>query len=259
MTCSCKKSRDSEGSFKLAEVNQKSGLQQQSAAKSISGGLGIAGDIDWPQDKRFGTTNVELRKLGVFRSILCCRRGRSGGWPSVRWIVVDRPPVDLRPTASARLRWNRQRLVCTDMSSESIPYKAAAGAELNSVMGGLVSTTRSLAVWSARGFKKRWSIQTSSCLRAHRSCRGVGSLPEPSPRATACLRIPSRWSGGREGASGGRRRRGSLFARGFRPWRALGLRRWTGRRALVPDHLDRISCLLTMAANLSGKVRWSGI
>ena len=61
------------------------------------------GDIDWPQGKRFGTTEVELRRLGVLRSMLCFRRGRRGGWPSVRWIVVDRTLVDLRPTASARL------------------------------------------------------------------------------------------------------------------------------------------------------------
>lgn len=101
--------------------------------------MGIAGGIDWPHDKRFGTTEVELRKLGVLRSMLCFRRGRSGGWPSVRWIVVDRTPVGLRPIASARLRLKCQHLVYLETFWESIPYEAAAGSEFNSVEGGLVN------------------------------------------------------------------------------------------------------------------------
>lgn len=109
--------------------------QQQSAAKRMSGGLGTVRDIDWPQDNRFGTTEVEQWRLGALRSMFCSRSGRSGGWPSVRWIVVVRTPLDLRPVARARLRSYCQRLAYPDILTESQPNKAAAGAELNSVEG----------------------------------------------------------------------------------------------------------------------------
>ena len=59
-----------------------------------------------PQGRRFGTTEVERERLGTLRSMLCCKRGRSGGWPSVTWIVVVCTLVDLRPMARARLCYN---------------------------------------------------------------------------------------------------------------------------------------------------------
>ena len=77
---------------------------EQSAAKRISGGMGIAGSIDWPQDRSCGRTEMEGWRLDLLRSMLCCRRGRSGGWPSVKWIVVVwSPVVGLRATASVSL------------------------------------------------------------------------------------------------------------------------------------------------------------
>lgn len=93
------------------------------------------GDIGWPQDKIFGTTEVELWKLGLLRSMFCCRRGRSGGWPSVKWILVDRELVELlRPIASARLQVNYQRpFVPQHFFGRDIPHKATASAELNSI------------------------------------------------------------------------------------------------------------------------------